>query len=339
MKKNIFLVICVIAFLFSCSDMTAEDDPGNGRGKGGRDSKGDDDEREDPAKNKCKGKGYTIYTYGDCPEGKKIVSSMSSTHSSVSSSATPVDILFILDTSLSMWYYLNGGFQKRFKKFIPTISKLKWRMFFTNAGYTSGGFWSFFSSSRNGAAMPLESEWRVLDRYYLDKSVKHYGDVFRYTMTRDPDRNTYDERNQNNECSYPPYCSGTEQPLRALLHSFSANKHLTRKEAAFVAVIISNTDENPERGESPVTAKKIRNEFEKVYGSDKRLIVMNLVVLPGDEECKRYNNRIQQILEETNYAKQIAKIPASKSIEGGNYSICLQDYSLVAEGLVHLAKQ
>ena len=320
--------------------MTAEDDPGKGRGKGGRDGKGDDG-REDSAKNECKGKGYTIYTYGDCPEGKKSGSSESSTHSSVPLATTPVDILFVLDTSLSMWYYLNGGFQKRFKKFIPVINKLKWRMFFTNAGYTRGGFWSFswLSASRNGAAMPIESEYDVLDQYYLDRNVKYYGDVFRYTMTRDPDRSIYDERGQNNECLYPPYCSGTEQPLRALLHSFSANKHLTRKEAAFVAVIISNTDENPEEGKSPVTAKKIRNEFEKVYGSDKRLIVMNLVVLPGDEECKRYNNKIQHIFEETNYAKQIAEIPASKSIEGGNYSLCLQDYSVVAEGIVHLAKQ
>ena len=337
MKKNIFLVICVITVLFSCSDMTAEDDPGDGRGRGSRDSKGDDDGKEDSAKNECKGKGYTIYTYGDCPEGK--VSSDSSSQPPVLSSTTPVDILFVLDTSLSMWYYLNGGFQKRFKKFIPTINKLKWRMSFTNAGYISDGFWSFFSASRNGAAMPLESEWRVLDRYYLDKSVKDYGDVFRYTITTDPDRSIYDERNQNNECSYPPYCSGTEQPLRALLHSFSANKHLTRKEAAFVAVIISNTDENPEKGKSPVTAQKIRSEFEKVYGSDKRLIVMNLVVLPGDEKCKLDNDKKQQLFEETNYAKQIAEIPASKAIEGGNYSICLKDYSVVAEGIVHLAKQ
>ena len=296
-------------------------------------------EEEDSAKNECKGNGYTIYTYGDCPKGKKIVSSRSSSQSPELSSATPVDILFVLDTSLSMWYYLNGGFKNRFKKFIPIINKLKWRMLFTNAGYTSGGFWSFFSSSRNGAAMPLESKWRVLDQFYLDRSVKYYGDVFRYTITRDPDKSIYDEHNQNNECSYPPYCSGTEQPLRALLHSFGANKHLTRKEAAFVAVIITNTDENPEKGESPVTAQKIRSEFEKVYGSDKRLIVMNLVVLPGDEKCKLDNERKQQLFEEANYAKQIATLPTSKAIEGGNYSICLEDYSVVAEGIVHLAKQ
>ena len=339
MKKNIFLVICVIAFLFSCSDMVVEEEPGDNRGKKGRNGK-DDDGRGDSAKNECKGKGYTIYTYGDCPEGQKGDSSRSSSDSSVLSSAAPVDILFILDLSNSMWYYLNIGFKKRFKNFIPTINQLNWRMFFTNAGYTGGGFWSFFSSSRNGASMPLEGRWDILrDRHYLDRTVKHYQDVFRYTMTRDPDRSLHDEHNQNNECMYPPYCNGTEQPLRALLHSFSANKHLTRKEAAFVAVIISNTDENPESGKSPVTAKEIREEFEKVYGSDKRLIVMNLVVLPGDEDCKKYNDKMQWIIQETNYAKQITEIPTSRSMEGGNYSICLKDYSVVAKGIVHLAKQ
>ena len=45
MKKNIFLVICAITFLFSCSDMTAEDEEGNGRGKGDRNGRGDDDGR------------------------------------------------------------------------------------------------------------------------------------------------------------------------------------------------------------------------------------------------------------------------------------------------------
>ena len=295
--------------MFSCSDLSVEDEPDSdrrGTRRGGRSGDGDQSGVSNRVENICKGNSYTVYSSGECPEDEKEESG-----SSVISpqSRRPVDILFVIDTSNSMYFYLNHAFEKRFKNFIPVINRhLDWRMLFTNAKYSDSGFNAFFTGAMNGEAMKLESSWKVFKRTYLDNTVPYYGDVFRYTITRDPER-TGNQGQAESECLYPPYCqSGSETPLRALKSSFSANKHLTRKEADFVAVIISNTDEDPNEGFPSLETKAIINEFEKVYGSNKRLMILNLIVLPGDKKCLQENNDKQFIFEESEMGEQIADL-------------------------------
>ena len=336
MKKILLLNFCVFFFMFSCSDLSVEDEPDGGTRRGGR--SGDRDDRSGQSnrvENVCEGNSYTIYSSGECPEDEGMESGSPIASPKVKH---PVDILFVIDTSDSMYFYLNDAFKNRFKSFVSIINEnLDWRMLFTNAKYSESGFYSFFSGAMNGEAMKLESRVSVLDRYYLDNKVPHYGDVFRYTITRDPKR-INDHGQSESGCSYPPYCqSGSETPLHALKSSFSANKHLVRKEADFVAVVISNTDEDPNNDFPTLETKEIINEFEKVYGSKKRLIVMNLIILPGDKKCLQENDKQQLIFEESGMGEQIADL--SKKAGGGNFSICLKDYSVVAKAIVHLAAQ
>ena len=111
--------------------------------------------------------------------------------------------------------------------------------------------------------MELDGQYGVLNSKVLDKNTKDYSNTFIYTITRGPEI-TYD-RNEKHHCHRPPLCSSV-RPLRALRGSFSANKDLTRSGADFVAVILSNRDEEQEK----TSADDVIREFRRVYGSSKK---------------------------------------------------------------------
>ncbi len=342
------MLFCFLCF-FGCTDLDVEDDGDLNRKNGGRDR---EDSRKDREKNGygtkdvCEGADYTLYL-DECPErgDDRIgadgfrpgggVSDSDGVAGSLSKSKKQMDILFVLDTSNSMYGYLNSKFKKRFRTFITSLNRIDWRMFFTNAGYSSSGW--FLSSAMNGKAMELENRSGAMDIQVLDRFLPGYSNIFHWTLTREPDRTSENEHGHSNRCHYAPYCNGGERPLRALKAGFSANKHLTREEADFVAIIITNTDENMTEGESTVTADTIFKEFKKVYGSDKTLYVLNIIVMPGDAECVKENDKMQFLFKETNEGKQIAEV--AKKIGGGNFSICLKDYSIVADTIVQLSTQ
>ena len=125
--------------------------------------------------------------------------------------------------------------------------------------------------------------------------------------------------------------------MRALQMSFSANKQFARKEADFVAIIITNEDEEPEEGEPDVTAGTIFQEFKKNYGSEKKLYILNIIVLPGDEHCVEENDDMQILFPEVAPGEKISEV--AKKIGGGNFSICLEDYSVVADTIIRLSAQ
>ena len=351
MKKIIFLLFCFFCF-FSCTDLDVEDD-GDPRGKNRRrdreDSKKEKEKGEYGATDVCEGADYTLYL-DECPEEGDGIgpgigadgfrpggrsSDSDGFAGALPESKKPMDILFVLDTSHSMSSYYNSKFRKRFRTFITSLNRIDWRMFFTNAGYSSSGW--FLSSAMNGKAMKLENSSGKMDIQVLDRFLPGYSNIFHWTLTREPDRSSEHEHSHSNRCQYPPYCNGGEEPLHALEAGFSANKHLTREEADFVAIIITNTDANPTEGESTVTADTIFKEFKKVYGSDKRLYVLSIIVMPGDAECVKENDDLQFLFKETNEGKQIAEV--AKKIGGGNFSICLKDYSIVADTIVRLSTQ
>lgn len=319
MKKNFLLVFCIAFFMFNCSDLTTDEEERQGRetDRNGGDGPGGS------AVNVCPEHLYPIHS-GECDENNKQAGSEST-------GSGMVDILFVLDTSSdSMKFYLNS---KRFEGFISIINNLSWRMIFTNAGHSDSSFDAAFNGAMNGGAMKLENRRGVFNKNYLDRTVKSYKYIFKYTITREPDRTNERGTNQN-KCSYPPYCQDAAvQPLRALHASFKANKELTRNGADFVAVIISNTDEEPESGASDITAQEIADEFQTVYGSGKKLSVLSLIILPGDESCKKKNDAIW--FADTNEAHQIAA--AVTGLGGRNFDICLRDYSIVARHIVDLA--
>jgi len=348
----LLIIVSVMFFMFSCADITSEEIDDDIRGDNRNDNRADDvfglgdgatglAVERDTTKLPCKGDGYIIYSHDDCDntdknvllDSKVSLDSVSSTATSLRTVKNPVDILFLLDTSNSMYPYLNGKFQRRFKTFISIINDLDWRMFFTNTAYSSSWWGRNINGAMNGQAMRLEGRYDVLNNRYLDRNLPYYSNVFMWTITRDPnrDRSSIDGKEPHNECAYPPYCqSFIKRPLSALKASFSVNKKLTRKEAHFVAVIITNSDEDKDKA---IKAKEVVSEFKKVYGSNKRLTVFSLVVRPSDTKCKKENDGIFQV---PNYAVLTSDL--AKQVGGGNFSLCLDDYSKVAEAIVFLTK-
>ena len=203
-------------------------------------------------------------------------------------------------------------------------------MFFTNSDYSGRKVFK----ERNGEAMKLDGKYGVLNSKVLDKNTNDYLNTFLYTITKGPEVN-YD-RNEKHHCHRPPYCSNV-RPLRALKGSFAVNKDLTRSEADFVAVILSNRDEEQEK----VSANDVIREFRNVYGSHKKLFVLSLIVLPGDSECYDKNEKrtffIYKRRQKPGYGERISSL--ARRAGGGNFSICMKDYTVLAKTIVSLSSQ
>jgi len=330
MIKKLLLVCCTAFLLFNCSGSMPEDNEENERRRDRREEDLVSDSRDrNQVRNVCEGNDYTVYSYGDCPEIHETEDIITSPKNVLGKTKRVVDILFVVDTTFSMHYYLHSGFKKRLNKFIPIISKdLNWRIMFTNSAYSDSSFWSFFNRGMNGEAMRLEDRYNITDLRYLDHTVPDYSQVFIYTISTEPGRppaGSGPKPYPDGGCHYPPYCHTTSnKPLQALQASFAANKHLTRKEADFVSIILSNDDDS-----SSTTPQDVISEFKKVYGPEKKLLALNLIILPEDRECEENSG--------AGIGTKIAEL--AKKTGGGNFSLCRNDFSIVAETLVELSFQ
>ena len=361
MQKLIFILICVVFLPFSCSDVSKEEKPpspggfedgseeGTGRGKKGRDGSttlGD--------KTTCKGDGYTLYL-DDCPSsGEEGVYGLSSglsdsegaegwsdgfSEEEREGTSKSIDILFVINTSnWGMYLDLQYKFKRKFKNFIPHLRGTDWRMLFTNATYAEGCRLCPFGPKK-GEAMRIEAKYAVLNQRYLERSsLNNPTNVFLNTITTHPYARAYDNPRSMQDDRYiqhyPPYMnSKSKYPLRALQSSFSANQSLTREEADLVAVIVSNQDESAHESSTP-TAESLLQEFQKVYGEEKKLYLLNIIVLVDDERCLNTKYRYNK---HDSAGQQIAEV--AKEIGGGNFSICLQDYSIVAKTIARLSRR
>ena len=363
--QKIWLILIFVVFLpFSCSDVSTEEDPDSGRGGFGDDSEEDEESgrrgRSGSSlgdKNACEGDDYTLYL-NDCPEeGGDPTGTNTSTLSGEGRLegeiiGKPIDILFVLDTSASMSYWYHAShFKKKLKHFIPRLRRVSWRIFFTTASLRKSV--GTYSQGITGQAMPIESKSGLLSQRTLDSSSVQRdrsflnGDrgslnpekLFFYTMTKEPNRehegSGRDSTDNFYANKYPPYMGGGEYPLRALQSSFAVNKSLMREEADLVAIIVSNTDENPQKKSPDPTAKSIMQEFQKVYGESKSLFLLNLIILPGDKKCLAEQNSRQFLFKESHEGQKIAKV--AEEIGGGNFSICMGDYSPLADTIGRLS--
>ena len=247
-----------------------------------------------------------------------------------------LDILFVLDTSSQMNFYLDTAFQSRLVGFLSHLEETDFRVFFTNSDVTNEGLWfRGFRDMRalNGAAMNLEGaqEGVLLKRKYIDKDLPDYRQVFQNTITH----------TASSKCRYPPFCHGKwVQPLRALMSSFTANDDHFRDEADLVAIVITNTDEEPlDKPDQRTSPAEVMEEFRGAYGTDKKLYVFGLIVVPGDEECLKEEKKQRRKFfsrEKNHYGHSIQRL-VEVSDGGQALSLCLEDYSVVGEKLVEVA--
>lgn len=250
-------------------------------------------------------------------------------HRKTASDPNKLDILFVLNTLDSHWSPVNFDTRKRFESFIPAmdVPSIDWRMFFINSHYSEG-------DEKNGKAMNLDIQ-NLPNAESLDRSIPDYSNVFVNMITkglwgRNKDNTPY-------KCSptgHPIFNCNYGHPLKALKTSFAASKHLTRKEATFLAIIISNRDEAG-RDAHP---GEIIDEFKKVYGPDKELFVWALIIPPGHTGCLNspehiYSSNLHNVPKKHlgDYGYQIAELVDLTG--GGKYNICLEpeeDYRDVA---------
>ena len=251
-----------------------------------------------------------------------------STTDNKSSSLRPLDIVFVIDSSSSMYYYLRK-MGNNFRGFIPALN-VDWRIIFITAGY--GGFFSFLPT-RKGKAMRLEKDGRILYHHnrYLTKEDPDHETIFIDTLRS----NGYGEYVSDNraatevtECSLPPHCQGgNERPLKSLASSFTKNYHLFRHSANVAAVIITDSDEGLRSSKSRRTKPEdVISAFRDKWGNTKRFISYGIIM--QDIECldKKY------WFEENVFGRAIAKL--SDLTGGKNYSICSRSHVSLAKQIV-----
>ena len=247
----------------------------------------------------------------------------------IANHSNKLDILFVLNTLDPGWYPVNFNIKQRFESFVPNmdVSSLDWRMFFINSHYSEG-------SEENSKAMGLDTQ-NPQDVQFLDRSIPDYSNVFVDMVTKGL-------RGENKEGT-PYQCSSTGHsvfncnyghPLKALKASFASNEHLTRKEATFLVIIISNRDE---KGQG-ITGGEVIDEFKKVYGFDKKFFVWALIIPPNHTGCLNspehiYGNRKYNVPKKHlgDYGFQIDELV--RLTGGVKYNICRdpgEDYSDLA---------
>ncbi len=244
----------------------------------------------------------------------------------------PFDLLFVLDTSEDMRFYLTRAFEHRFLNFLSPFEDKDWRVLITHTDVSNSDV--FLSSLRdkkalNGAAMNLESAsgGKILKRRFIDPDLKDYEQVFYNTLT-------YPSLSQ---CRLnPPFCHGAlVQPLRALSQAFSANQDIIREEADLVALILTNTDEEPlKKPKKRFSPEEVISDFQSVYGSEKRFFVFGLIIVPEDEECKKQDKKAQPVLSlrSNHYGHSIQAL--SRATGGEVFSICEEDYTALSNRIV-----
>ncbi len=326
----ICLLLASMGLLLTCSKMGWDDNPTTKRTRSNKTRRGKKKEEtvDKELFKECKEDNFVIYSPEECERLQK--AGVLTSPSSAMAQSGLVDIMFILDTDDPMDFYFDEGiFQKRFKDFISIIDQnfKNWQWFYTHADDDD--------EDTIGVALSLESETKILDSHVLTPKTPDYEEVFMYSITETPARGPGTTR-----CQYPPYCQDDPSPLAALKVAFSKNKHLTRAEADLVAVIITNSDEAPEEENKGTRATEVLKEFRDVYGSTKKLYVFNIIILPDDRECWKENDNnlgfFAQLWNNVYEGKKVASLVQKTG--GGNFSICLDDYSKVARSIVQLVK-
>ena len=256
-----------------------------------------------------------------------------------------VDFVFVVDSTNVMDYYLweKEGFLNRFSSFLSEINPhLDWSAVFITADHSDSGKFlkGAFQRSENGRAFALESDRGLLNLHNINPATPLYSSLFMYAITRYPKRNTVHTSIQRHRhrhqrvCSFPPYCQRKyQQPLKALRASFAKNKKFMRNEADLAVVILTNSDEKPSKKSQEVTPQEVVAEFQRVYGKRKKLWAFNIIILPGDQDCKAVNGKRNK---KSAYGEIVSKLPALTG--GGNFSICLNSYAPVAQGMVRVIR-
>ena len=249
----------------------------------------------------------------------------------------PLDILFVIDTSISMYQNLID-FKEKFVGFLKYFSHFNWKLAVTDASH-GGSQWSPFNwGSLKGSAMPLERNGMELDLLYLHPEIPDYNRIFLDTISKHKSgeykKKGADGFENVDQCQLPPYCQmSQEQPLRALKSALKKNEDFFREEADLVVISISNARE---RASDPIKAtqpREVIEQFNNIHGFEKRFEVYGIIITENDEHCLNTNITRQFFLfPEGAFSEKIAAL--SEMTGGRVFSICISDYQILAQKII-----
>ncbi len=248
----------------------------------------------------------------------------------------PLDILFVMDTSVSMIPHLRQ-FKEKFSGFLRYFSTLNWRFALTNADYGETGVFFLNYGALKGEIMPLEKAGKILNLYYLQKGMSDYDQIFldsvsthktgEYRVTGNMGR-----PENLNVCHLPPFCQSLqEQPLKSLKSALVKNEDFFRKEADLAVVIISNSKERGGESDFSTEPKEVIEQFRSVHGVNKRFEVYGIIIIEDDTDCLNQNQAQQIFFPEGDFSDKIADL---STMTGGKvFSICSSHYQDVAQSI------
>ncbi len=247
----------------------------------------------------------------------------------------PVDFLFVIDTSQSMYRHLIN-FKQKFSVFLQYFSSLDWQLAVTNADHGETGFFLFNLGALAGRAMKLERDGDELDLRYLNPGIIDYNRIFLDSISkhRTGEYQVYgqDGLEDVDQCDLPPYCqSYQEQPLKSLKAALGKNTGFFRKAADLAVIVISNSKERASDPEAATQPEEVIEQFRKIHGERKRLEVYGVIIMEGDEDCLKKNFSQQFLFPEGAFSEKIAAL--SVMTGGEVFSICLPDYEPLAQSI------
>ena len=251
---------------------------------------------------------------------------------------TKIDILFVLDVSRSMRENLSK-LGESMDSLLSRIRNFDWQMAFTTAdhgdhmrveGRVGEERWRDYKGSlpHFGRFMKLENHGNVLEQQILDKKTPSYNRIFRDTLTLNSTRNCND--------GLPPYCQGGhEQPLRSLKAALERdeNRGFFRKDADFIAIVITNEDERIEDPKRATTAQEVRDVFYSIH-ENRNKDFYGFGIIVESEDCYSRNNNGSTKGE---YSKRVSEL--AEMTRGRNVSICQSDYGIALRGISSLIRE
>ncbi len=217
------------------------------------------------------------------------------------SSVNKVDILFIVDNSISMKEE-QRELGTKINKFLGTLDGVDWQIGITTTDVSSGMY------GLQGGLLTFSGTSSTV----LTKNVANYASKFLQTVVR----------SETISCNTHENCpSSDEQPINAaimaLLKSKTENKALFRSEASLAIVILSDEDELSTGPDFAAKPQKLIDTFKGLWGPSKILSGYAIVIEPNDDNCLNAQNGYYGF-----HATDLAKLTG-----GLTGSICDADYS------------
>jgi hypothetical protein len=236
------------------------------------------------------GQSVTLPDDGDFGSGASFITETFSQ----GSGEAKLDILFVIDNSLSMAEE-QARLGARLASFTNRISGIDWRIGVTTTDANS-------SSAHNlaGELIRFPNGSRVLSRTTPD-----FADEFLRTVVR------------------PETGTGTEEPLKAMLLNMQKHALITRdlyrSDADLAIVVLSDEDEGGD-GSGATKPAAVMSAFTALFGDRKRLSVYGVIVEPGDTRCFDDQNAVS----DASYGFAVAQLASLTS--GTTTSLCAADY-------------